>query len=642
MPHQGSTLAIEPKGASVQIPIPEPSNIRGTSGPGRMPHVSLDSSQSFNTAHPTDTVPSAPISTIPLPSSCFSIPGVSIRTAAKAWIEQEEVEFRATKESVEAEISRLQSLIAEQKVTLDKARGKRDKNIEKARGIIEGKGETLRTGEEPFATAPSQHDILAVDSAPKVLYSISSIPPELLLPIFALVDMEWTPLRLVCKQWNSIILNHGNFWSDIVLTSRPDSANPGLFGGVPWQPRQQLCRSLSAVEEALCRSKSAPLSITVDFVDFAGKPLDTDKFGDTSFNAGPQRVQKRRDAVKLVGKEISRIRTLSVFATGGIKKDTVEGSFEPEQAGILEKLYINGRMYDTSDDDMQFSRLISAANVRTLRFLDCPTDPLRGSTPLEWSGFVDISVKRLFIDWEGLVTPLTLPNLRILRLGGWSIETLRKLRTPRLDSLVVRDSPPFFVPDDVTHLAPVDVLSATSLHLWCDFSILVVLNVPTVTHIDLQSDRDHGQEMDNGWITTIFKEAEVQFPNLISLVLCTFASSGSISKGLEHLPQLVDLCVDAKHKRLAAVFWNNLTRTVKRVEGIKAPKIVPNLKRLHVRLHHERTPAIEGLATKVKAAREEAEQSLTLLVVEWKDGEVSNIVGGRRQGGNAATFPRKR
>ena len=440
--------------------------------------------------------------------------------------------------------------------------------------------------------------------------------------------MEWTPLRLVCKRWNSIVLNNGHFWNDLVLTTRPNSANPGVHGYEPWRPRQQLCRSLVAVEEALRRSKSAPLSITIDFVNFAGKSPDRDEFGETSFDAGPRAVERRRDAVKMVEKELARIRTLSVFAIGGIESNQMKGSFEPERAVILEKLCIQARMYEYSAKDMRFSQLISATSLRTLRFLDHPTDHLKHSTQLNGSGFVDISVEGLFVDWEGLVTPLTLPNLRILRLGRKSLDTLRKLRTPRLDSLAIHDST-----SDVSHFGPVDVLSVTSLHLWHKFPILDMLEIPTITHIDLQSGK---------WTATMFKGAETRFPNLTSLVLCPHTSPGSISKGLEHLPHLLDLCVDARHRRLEAVFWNDLTRTVEGRERTKTPKILPNLKRLYVRLYHERTSAIETRATKAKVAREAAGRPLTVLIVEWKGGVISNIMGEGRQKVNAATFPRDR
>ena len=470
----------------------------------------------------------------------------------------------------------------------------------------------------------------AVDSATKTspACSISALPPELLLPILAMVDMEWTPLRLVCKQWNAIILSNGHFWNDLVLTTRSDRANPGVYGYEPWQPRQQLCRSLVTVEDALRRSKSAPLSITIDFVDFAGTSPDVDEFGDTSFSAGSQTVERRRDAVKMVEKEIARIRTLSVFAIGGIENDQMKGSFKPERAVILEKLYVKGRMYEYSPQDMQFSQLISAANLRTLRFLDPLTDHLKPLSQMNWGGFVDISIGGHFVDCDGLVTPLTLPNLRILRLGSKSLDILRKLRTPRLDSLAIHDST-----SDVPHFGPVDVLSVTSLHLWHKFSVLDALEIPTVTHIDLQSGK---------WTATMFKGAETRFPNLTSLVLCPYTSSGSISRGLEHLPHLVDLCVDARHRKLEAVFWNDFTRTVEGRGRTRTPKILPNLQRLHVRLYHERSSAIEKRATKAKVSREAAGRPLTVLVVEWKGGGTSNIVGERRQNVDAATFPRHR
>jgi hypothetical protein len=637
---QGTKLPFEPTdefATSIRAATPEPFNIEPSSKLECILHGNFSSPQFFSviqSACLTETIPSPSLT----PSSWIA----SIRAAAEVRIEQEEVEFRAVEESVMVEISRLQNLIAEQKAILTTAREKKEKSIEKARGIIEAKDETLLEASAPVRPTVSLHDKLTVGSETEVplTHSISSIPPELLLPILVLVDMEWTRLRLVCKQWNSIILNTGHFWNDIVLTSRPDSANPVVYGYEPWQPRQQLCRSLAAVEEALKRSRSAPLFIMIDFIDFAGTPPDIDVYGKTSFNAGPQRIQKRRDAVKLVGKEIHRIKTLSIFATGGIQSGTVEGSFEPERAVILEKLYIQGRMYDSSADDMQFSQLIFAANLRTLRFLDRPPDSLERSALVNWNGMIDMSVGRLFVDWKALVIPLTLPNLRILRLGGWPLDTLRNLLTPRLDSLVIHDLVCPLSPD-MSHFNPVDVLSVTSLYLWRNFSILDMINIPTVTHIELQSDCRNRQEIDNKWTVMIFKAAETRFPNLTSLVLCTNASSGSIGKALAHLPHLVDLCVDAKHRKLAAVFWNDLARTVKGREGNKTPKIVPNLKRLHVRLYHERATAIEELATKTKGARELAGQPLALLIVQWKDG-ASTFVGEGQEQVHATTFPRQR
>ena len=641
---RGTKPPFEPKGESATSTIaatPERSNIRASSELERMTHVNFSSPQSFSAiqpAGPTETNPSCPLSAAP--SSTWV---ASIRAAAKLRIEQEEDEFRAIEESIMVEISRLENLLAEQKATLTMAREKKIRNIEKAREIIEAKDETLLEAREPIGPTSVFNDTLAMSSEPKsaLAFSISSIPPELLLPILALVGMKWTPLRLVCKQWNSIIINNGHFWNDIVLTSRPNSADPAVYGYEPWQPHQQLCRSLSTAEEALKRSKSAPLSITIDFIDFAGKPPDIDEFGETSFNAGPQRIQKRRDAIKLVGKAMSRIRTLSVFATGGIHDDTVGDYFKPEQAVVLEKLYIKGRMYDSSADDMQFSQLIFAANLRTLRFLDRPTDNLGCSALVNWSGMVDISVGRLFVDWKGLVTPLTLPNLRILRLGGWPLDTLQNLRTPRLDSLVIHDLTHPFRPDS-SLFSPVEVLSVTSLHLWHNFSILDMLNIPTVTHIELQSNCGNKQEVDNKWIATIFKGAETRFPSLTSLILCTCASTGSIGKGLAHLPHLVDLCVDAKHKKLAAVFWNDLVRTVKGKERTKTPKVLPNLKRLHVQLYHPTTSAVQELATKVKVARGLAGQPLDVLIVKWKDGGASTLVGEGREEVCTATFPQQR
>ena len=641
---QGTESPLESRdelATSIRAVTPEPPNIESSSKLERILHVNSSSPQSVSAiqlAYLTKIILSPSVSAV-TPSSWVA----SIRTAAEVRIEQEEDEFRAVEQSVMVEISRLQSLIAEQKAILATAREKKDRSIEIARGVIEAKDETLFEASEPLVHTISRHGTLTVPSEPKVplAYSISSLPPELLLPILASVDMEWTPLRLVCKQWNTIILNTGHFWNDIVLTSRPDSANPVVYGYEPWQPRQQLCRSLSAVKEALKRSKSAPLSIMIDFIDFAGGPPDVDAFGRTSFNAGPQRIQKRREAVKLVGEALPRIRTLSIFATGGIQSGTVEGSFEPERAVILEKLYIHGRMYDSTAEDMQFAQLICAANLQTLRFLDRPPDHLERPALVNWSGMIDMSVERLFVDWKALVTPLTLPNLRILRLGGWSLDTLRNLRTPRLDSLAIYDLM-YGHWSDMSDFGPVDVLSVTSLHLWRNFSILDMINIPTVTHIELQSDREHGQEIDTKWTVAIFKGAETRFPNLTSLALCTHASSRSIGTGLAHLPQLVDLCVDAKHRKLAAVFWNDFTQTVKGRERTKTPKLVPNLKRLYVRLYHERSSSIEEQATKMKVARELAGHPLSLLTVQWKDGEVLNLVGEGQEKGNAATFPRQR
>ena len=638
---QGTKSSFEPKdefATGIGAATPEPRNVKGSSKLEGILHVHSSGPQFFNAiqlSSLTENIPGPPVSAVP-PSSWVA----SIRAAAELRMEQEEDEFRAVKESVMAEISRLQNLIAEQKTILTTAREKKDKNIEKARRIIEAENGTLLQASEPIGPTISLNDILTMGSETKapLAYSISSIPPELLLPILALVDMEWTPLRLVCKQWNSIILNNGQFWNDIVLTSRPDSANPVVYGHKPWQPRQQLCRSLSAVKEALKRSKLAPLSITIDFIDFAGKPPDIDEFGETSFNAGSQRMQKRREAVKLVGEEMPRIRTLSIFAIGRIPSGTVEGSFEPERAVILEKLYVKGRMYDSSAEDMQFSQLISAANLQTLRFLDRPPD--RPAPVMNWSGLIDVSVERLFVDWKALVTPLTLPTVRILRLGGWSLDTLRNLRTPCLDSLVIHDLT-YPLQPDMSHFGSVDVPSVTSLHLSRNFAVLDMLNIPTVTHIELQSDHQNKQEIDNKWISTIFKGAESRFPNLTSLVLCTYTSSGSIGKGLAHLPHLVDLCVDAKHRKLATVFWNDFARTVKGRDRSKTLKIVPNLKRLFVRLYHERASAIEELATKAKVARELAGQPLSLLVVKWKDGGASTFVEEELEKG-AAVFPRQR
>ena len=643
---EGTKAPFEPKGesaTSIRTATPEPSNVKADSELESTTHANFSRPQSFSAIQPacrTETIPHATLAAVPSPSWI-----ALIRAAAEVRIEQEEVRFRAIEESIMVEISRLENLVAEQKAILAMARERKDKHIEKARRIIEAKDETLLEAREPIGPTSSLSDILAVgpDSKVALEYSISSIPPELLLPILDLVDMEWTPLRLVCKQWNSIILDNGHFWNDIVLTSRPNSANPDVYGYEPWQPRQQLCRSLSAAEEALKRSKLAPLSITIDFIDFAGKPHDIDEFGETSFNAGPQSKQKRQDAVKLVGKEMSRIKALSVFATGGIRQDgTVGDSFKPERAVILEKLYIKGRMYDSSPKDVQFFQLMFAANLRTLRFLDRLPDHLEHSALGNWGGMIDMSVGRLFVDWKALVTPLTLPNLRILRLGGWSLGTLRNLRTPRLDSLVIHDlTYPHWSPG-TPQFGTVDVLSVTSLHLWRNFSILDMLNIPTVTHIELQSDCENRQEIDNNWTATIFKGAETRFPNLSSLVMCTYTSSGSIGKGLAHLPHLVDLCVDAKHRKLAAVFWNDIARTVKGIERAKTVKILPNLKRLHVQLYHEGTPAIEELATRTKVARELAGKPLDVLAIKWKDRGAFDLVGEGREKVYAATFPPQR
>ena len=621
---QGTKSPFEPKGesaASVRAATPGPSNDKASSGLERTTHANFSRPQSFSAIPPacrTVTILNDPLAAIPS----------SIRADAEARIEKEKVEFRAIEKSTMEEISRLEANLA-------MARERRDKKIK------EIKDEALLAAREPIGPTSSLNDTPAVvpDHKVTLAYSISSVPPELLLPILDLADMKWTPLRLVCKQWNSIILNNSHFWNDIVLTSRPNSANPSVYGYEPWQPRQQLCRSLSAVEEALKRSKLAPLSITIDFIDFAGKPPDIDEFGETSFNAGPQRIQKRREAVKLVGKEMSRIRALSVFATGGIQEGTVGDSFKPDRAVILEKLYIKGRMYDSSAEDVQFSQLMFAANLRTLRFLDRPPDDLGRPALVSWSGMIDMSVGRLFVDWKDLVTPLTLPDLRILRLNDWSLDTLRNLRTPRLDSLVIYALTDLLLQPETSDSENVEVLSVKSLHLWRTFSILNMLNIPTVTHIDLQSDYENGQEIDNKSTATIFKDAETRFPNLSSLVMCTYTSSGSIGKALAHLPHLVDLCVDAKHRKLATLFWNDIARTVKGIERGKIPKILPNLKRLHVRLYHEGTPAIEQLATKAKKARELAGKPLDVLTIKWKDGKESNFVGEGRETVYAATFP---
>lgn len=641
-PQPGAVSPIEPhleSAASIGAATSERSNVKATSESGHMPYVNLNGPQSSSgtqPACPPETVPNAPVPAVPPSSS-----GAATRAAAEAWIEQEKTEFRIAAKSVEAEISRLQNLTAEQEGILASAEEKRDKNIEKARGIIEGKKEKLLEASELITPAASFHDTLAMKLAPIIPPAgpISSIPSELLISIFAMADMT-TPLLLVCKQWHSIILSNGHFWNNIVLTTRPDGINPCVYGYEPWQPRPQLCRSLFAVEQALKRSKSAPLSVTIDLIDFHGDSLDRDEFGETSFNTGPERVERRRDAVKLVETELPRIRILSVFAIGGIKGDAKGDAFDPDRAMILEKLHLTERMYDSSIDDMRFSQLICAANLRTLRFLNYPTDHLEHLTHVNWSGFVDISIEGLFVDWGALDTPVTLPNLRILRLGGRSLDTLRKLQTPCLESLVICD-PKYRLEPDRSRFDSVHVLSVTALHLWHDFSILEMLSIPTSTHIDLQPGLANEKGISNKPITTIFKEAESRFPNLTSLVLCTYKGAGSVSKGLEHLPHLVDLCVDDRYRKLAPAFWKDFTRTMKGRGRTKTPKILPNLKRLLVRLDYGLIPEIEALATKAKVAREVAGRPLTLLVVEWKLGEASNIVGERRKDISAVTFPRR-
>ena len=645
-PRHGSDTSIEPQGESTSAATPEPSHtVKAACESECMLGVNVNvssprSSGAVQPACPLDeTIPTTPISTIPPSNSC-----AAMTPTGEPRIEQEIFELGADEKSAEAEVSRFQNPIVEQKVIHTKFKKQRDKNIEKARRVIACKDKTPHESSQPIGPASSLNETPAVDLAPEVppAYSVSSIPPELLLPILAMVDTGWTPLRLVCKQWNSIILNNGHFWNDIVLTTRLDSANPGLHGDVPWHPRQLLCRSLLAVEEALKRSKSSPLSITFDFIDSVGEAPKRDKFGETSFGAGPHMIQRRQDAVKLVGKEISRIRTLSVFATGGIRSDTLlEGSFKPERAVELEKLYIKGRTYEASAEDARFSQLISAPKLQRLRFLDRPTKDLGPSTEVNWSGFVDISLGRLLLDWEDLVTPPPLSNLRILRLSAWPLDTLRILQTPCLESLVIYDWMYPFFEEDASPVDPVDVPSLRSLHLWRNFSMLEMLNIPTVTHIELQSDWENSRDNDSKWIANIFKGAERRFPNLTSLALCTCATSGFIIEGLAHLPHLLDLDVDAARKKLTSAFWDHLAQTVKGKEQTKTPNILPNLKRLHVRLYHEHLLKIQSLATKVKETREAVGRPLILFVVKWKGGGESNIVGERQQK-LAPMFPRQR
>jgi hypothetical protein len=117
-PPQGAKSPFEPKvnppQASIGATKPEPSNVKASPELERMIYMSTSSGpQSFSAIQPAclpETIPSAPVSAVP-PSSWVA----SIRAAAEVRIEQEEVEFRAIEESIMAEISRLQNLIAEQK-----------------------------------------------------------------------------------------------------------------------------------------------------------------------------------------------------------------------------------------------------------------------------------------------------------------------------------------------------------------------------------------------------------------------------------------------------------------------------------------------------------------------------------------------
>lgn len=135
-PHQGTKLPIKPQGESATsfgAPLPEPPNVMASSGLGRILDCNLNSPESLGAIQPTchtETVQTALVQAAGLD-----------RAAAEAWIDQEEIDFSAVAESTKAEISRLHDLIEEQKAILTRAREKRDKNIEKAREIIEGNDE---------------------------------------------------------------------------------------------------------------------------------------------------------------------------------------------------------------------------------------------------------------------------------------------------------------------------------------------------------------------------------------------------------------------------------------------------------------------------------------------------------------------
>ena len=64
---------------------------------------------------------------------------------------------------------------------------------------------------------------------------------------------------------------HSHFWNDTgtVLTTRPDSASPDMYGDEPLQGREQLCHALA--EEARNRFGSVAIDL-----DFASKPPQTD------------------------------------------------------------------------------------------------------------------------------------------------------------------------------------------------------------------------------------------------------------------------------------------------------------------------------------------------------------------------------
>ena len=138
-PHQGTKSPIEPQkesATSLGPAPPEPPNVMTSSGSGRIPHVSLNSPKSLSAILPTCPTEAVPTTLVePTGSSA------SRKAAAEARIEQEEIDFIAVAGSTDAEISRLHNLEAEQKSILARVREKKDENIEKARGIIEGNDE---------------------------------------------------------------------------------------------------------------------------------------------------------------------------------------------------------------------------------------------------------------------------------------------------------------------------------------------------------------------------------------------------------------------------------------------------------------------------------------------------------------------
>ena len=135
-PHQGTKSPIKPQGesaTSLGAALPGPPIVMTSSVLGPVLDCNLNSPESLGAIQPT--CHTGTVQTALLPATGLG------RAAAEAWIEQEEIDFTAVAESTKLEISRLHDLIEEQKAILTRAREKRDKNIEKAREIIEGNDE---------------------------------------------------------------------------------------------------------------------------------------------------------------------------------------------------------------------------------------------------------------------------------------------------------------------------------------------------------------------------------------------------------------------------------------------------------------------------------------------------------------------